>query len=112
MLQFDPTNAKALYRRGVAYLNLKRVDDAITELLKASQLDPKGMHFDMIVQISFTCTNANHPTPPTHTYICAHTHTWNGHTSDAEHLAAWYMRTTVSCEVFSKFSVSLTPNTG
>lgn len=42
MLEVDAKNAKALFRRGVARLNLNSLDRAEEDLKSAQELDPKG----------------------------------------------------------------------
>ena len=42
VLEHEPQNIKALYRRGTAYLNLGRLDDSEIDLKNALQLDPTG----------------------------------------------------------------------
>jgi len=41
-LQLQPENAKALFRSGVAKLNLNRLEGAEEDLKKAETLDPEG----------------------------------------------------------------------
>lgn len=42
VLQLQPENAKALFRSGVAKLNLNRLEGAEEDLKKAETLDPEG----------------------------------------------------------------------
>ena len=42
VLEHDNSNIKALYRRGVAYLNLDRLDESEADLKMALQIDPNG----------------------------------------------------------------------
>lgn len=42
MLEIHPQNVKALYRRGVARLNLNQLDKAESDLKRAGELDPEG----------------------------------------------------------------------
>lgn len=73
MLQFDPSNAKAVYRRGVAYLNLNRIDEAVADLLRASELNPKGMHVSICTDHVYAHTDPVTPPPTPHTHIWTHT---------------------------------------
>ena len=42
MLELQPENTKALFRRGVANMNLNNMDRAENDLRKAETLDPEG----------------------------------------------------------------------
>ena len=44
MLELRPGNSKALFRRGMACLNLSRLEEARELLTKAEKIDPKGLH--------------------------------------------------------------------
>lgn len=42
VLLYDKNNTKALYRRGVAYMETGQLDESESDLKKALQLDPTG----------------------------------------------------------------------
>ena len=43
MIELQPENAKAHFRRGVANLNLGKLDNATDDLKRAETLDSKGI---------------------------------------------------------------------
>ena len=42
ILEIDPENIKALYRLGLAYLELGNFDESLTYLIKAAKQEPKN----------------------------------------------------------------------
>ena len=46
VLQFEPENVKALYRRGLALTNMKDFDQAREDLIKARRLEPSNRAID------------------------------------------------------------------
>lgn len=49
-LGFDPKNSKALYRRGLANLDLENYDDARTDLLAAARAEPTNKEIRLALQ--------------------------------------------------------------
>ena len=63
VLELQPENAKALFRRGVANMNLNNMDRAENDLKKAETLDPEGMSVVFMSYFTGTIISGAHEPP-------------------------------------------------